>query len=318
MLFADDGKRLASPPRRVAILGMGPTLSDFVMLQLRHPGPGEIFDEVWGMNNVCTAIRCDVGFIMDDFVEMLEKPEKDSLFWDASNPSLMRWARDTKMQLVTSKRYAEKYPTTVEYPLKDVLLSIFGKDRAGEDGMQSGFCLSNTTSYAIAMAWHLGVKEIHLYGCDFAYPWHDPYDRRKFLEESRANVESLLFAGFMLGKFTFHMSARTSLFDTMKRRPFYGYADKRLALPDNLLTTQQIGDIANDTRIIPGEPLGTVGGSALAAAAAAGKQQGAGTSPGSLEGHPIQAIAAPLTDGHDPAGLPIDHTNDGVAIVAQG
>lgn len=249
MLFADDGKRLAPVPRRVAILGMGPTLSEFVQLRLMQPGG--VVDEVWGMNNVIAGVNCDAAFIMDDFVEMLERPymgnkEKGipaALFWDKSNIDLMRYCRDVKIPVLTSKAYRPKYPTTCEYPLEDVMKTIFS-------GRQ-GFHLSNTTSYAIAMAWHLGVQEIHLYGCDFAYPWHDPYDRRKYLEEARANVEALLLAGYMLGKFTFHLSARTSLFDTMTKRKFYGYADGRCALPDSLLTETKTGEIENDNRQIP-------------------------------------------------------------------
>lgn len=246
MLFADDGKRIAPVPRRVAILGMGPTLQDFIHLRLQQPGG--VVDEVWGMNNVCAAVKCDVGFIMDDFVEMLEQPHKDAVFWDKSNPDLMRWCRDEcTIPLITSKAYRPRYRTSCAFPLDTVYRSVF------QDHL--GFHFSNTTSYAIAMAWHLGVREIHLYGCDFAYPWHDPYDRRKFLEASRANVEALLLAGYMLGKFTFHLSARTSLFDTMYKRPFYGYADGRHAMPDSLITDKSKETMDNDQRIIPpGQP----------------------------------------------------------------
>lgn len=249
MLFADDGKRIAPAPRRVAILGMGPTLQDFIQLRLRSPGPGGVVDEVWGMNNVCSAVKCDVGFVMDDFVEMLERPHPKAIFWDKSNTDLMAWAREScDIPILTSKAYRPRYPTTCTYPLDHVLKTVF-TDAQGRQA--AGFHFSNTTSYAIALAWAIGVREIHLYGCDFAYPWHDPYDRRKFLEESRANVEALLLAGFMLGKFTFHLSANTSLFDTMKKRPFYGYADGRVALPDEMIAVTDKEHIENDNRAIP-------------------------------------------------------------------
>lgn len=299
MLFADDGTRIAPPPRRVAILGMGPTLQDFTFLKLTNPGPKSFVDEVWGMNNVCTAIACDVGLIMDDFVEMLERPymgnkEKGipaAIFWDKTNSELMQWAREEcKIPLITSKAHKKRYPTTINYPLDAVLKSVFGE--------REGFHFSNTTSYAIALAWHLGVQEIHLFGCDFGYPWHDPYDRRRILEASRGNVESLLMAGYMLGKFTFHLSARSSLFDTMEQRPFYGYADGRKAFTDSMLLdkTQHAEKVENDQRVAPDysgpQP---VDGTKLAAGAAAGNG-----SPAQLAHQPDSAAAA--NTGVDGAG----------------
>lgn len=275
MLFADDGKRLAPVPRRVAILGMGPTLHDFLQLRLLNPGPGGVVDEVWGMNNVCAAVKCDVGFIMDDFVEMLERPHKDAIFWDTSNTNLMQWAREeATIPLITSKAYRPRYPTACTFPFDDVMKKVF-VDVHGNPAV--GFHLSNTTSYAIALAWALGVKEIHLYGCDFAYPWHDPYDRRKHLEEARANVEALLLAGFMLGKFTFHLSARTSLFDTMRKRPFYGYADGRVAMPDSLITQTGKENPHGDPRHLPPDT----------SAYAPGKAPDAGGQPGAGSGIPL-------------------------------
>lgn len=284
MLFADDGTRLAPVPRRVAILGMGPTLHDFMQMRLRSPGPGGVVDEVWGMNNVCAAMKCDAGFIMDDFREMLERPHKDALFWDSSNTDLMRWAREeADIPLITSRAYRPRYPTSCNFPFDEVLKSVFVDSKGNPT---PGLHLSNTTSYAIAMAWHIGVKEIHLYGCDFAYPWHDPYDRRKFLEESRANVESLLLAGFMLNKFTFHLSARTSLFDTMKRRPFYGYADGRVALSDNLISDSVKETTQNDPRNLPADT----------SAYAPGKEPA---------GSAATAATAAKGNGHDPAAAGI-------------
>lgn len=287
MLFADDGTRLAPVPEKIAILGMGPTLQDFIHLRLQHPEPGGVVHEVWGMNNVINAVRCDVGFIMDDFVEMLERPYMGNkelgippvVFWDKSNPGLMSYLRDgCDIPIVTSKAYKTRYPTSVEYPLRKVMESVFGP--------RTGFHFSNSTSYAIALAWHLGVKQIHLYGVDFGYPADDPYDRRRYLEAARANVESLLLAGYMGGHFTFHMSARTSLFDTNLGRPFYGYADGRKAVSPEMLVTKSLDEIENDHRTVPADtksrspeaPCEAVsagdGGHAVQAAAAEGDQPG--------------------------------------------
>lgn len=268
-LFADDGTRLKPAPRTVAILGMGPTLQDFIQLQLQSGG--QVVDEVWGTNNVLCGARCDVGFIMDDFVEMLERPAKDAIFWDKSNPALMNHCRDTKVPIFTSKAYPERYPTTMDFPIEAVMKEVFQG--------RNGWAPHNTTSYAILYAWYLGVKQLHLYGVDFAYPWHDPYDQRKFLEEGRANVESLLLAGLMLGKFTFHLSARTSLFNTLQGRPYYGYADGRKAMTEAMITTMNSEKIENDHRVIPSKS--TRPGAAAAYApvvGAAGTNRTGGTS----------------------------------------
>lgn len=246
MIIADDGKPAGAVPRSVAILGMGPTIHDYIGKKLQEPHPGGFVDQVWGLNNVSATIACDLCFIMDDFVEMLERPHPKALFWDTSNPLLMQWAREAKIPILTSRAYKDKYPTTINFPLDEVLTSIFGST-------QAGFNLNNSTAYAIAYAWFIGVKQIYLYGCDFGYPWHDPYERRRTLEASRANVESLLLAGSMLGKFTFHVSAGTSLFDTNEKRPFYGYADGRRAVPDSMIPIPKQEEVQNDNRILPPE-----------------------------------------------------------------
>lgn len=278
MLIADDGKRLAPPPRRVAILGMGPTLKTFIDMTLMNPGPGGVVDEVWGLNNVVSAVRCDVGFIMDDFVEMLERPYMGNkaagipgaTFWDPSNPKLMEWCRSEQcnIPLLTSRAYRPRYPTSCTFPLQEAMVAMFGSN--------IGFHLSNSTSYAILYARLIGVQEIHLYGVDFGYPSDDPYDRRRILEAGRANVESLLMVGFMQGAFTFHMSADTSLFDTRMGRPFYGYADGRKAIRPEMQTHINLGGhVENDTRKVPddnaarspesrGIPTAELGGAAVA------------------------------------------------------
>lgn len=282
-LYDIDGNRLAPAPRKVAILGMGATLIDFINMKMSHPGPGEYVDEIWGSNNVISVVKCDVGYVMDDIPNMLERPfpglkEKDGKSWrippaemiDLSNVGLATACRAATIPIITSKAYPDRYPTSINYPLEFVLREVLG-DRYG-------WAPNNTTAYMIAHAWALGVKEIHIFGCDFAYDYSDMYCRRKTLEEGKACVEQLLFAGYLMGKFTYHLSGNSSLFDTKKGRPFYGYADGRRAISADMITDLRKEVIHGDTRQFPDD---AANGSTAANAAAAPAAPAAAAAAGS-------------------------------------
>lgn len=152
-------------PESVAILGLGPSLNQFVELTKR--AGGRHAEEVWGINGLGDIFNCDRVFHMDD-VRIQEaraagRPESNIA-------AMLRWMKKHPGPIYTSCGN-DAYPGLVEFPLRDVV-SKFG---------QAYF--NSTAAYAVAFAVHLGVKRIEIYGFDFTYP------NAHHAEKGRACVE---------------------------------------------------------------------------------------------------------------------------------
>jgi hypothetical protein len=288
-MFAKRFDRLPVPDR-VAIVGNGPSRVDYVDLTTRLGGRREMFDEVWGINQVSDVFGCDRGFHMDnvrvqeirsqrhaklkaiatelltggtaiavgrrieletdfgfgnlnqaiascarDLAEQTGLNESDAALIDmatrkiasdrakalevAANGSdgvggMLRWLRNHPGPIYTSVPH-EDYPGLIPYPLADVMNSL---------GRMAYF--NSTAAYAVALAVHLGVKKLYVFGCDFTYP------NVKQAEQGRACVEFYLGMGRARGMVI--GLPNTSLMDgiaTNKER-LYGYDGVDVAFVD--------------------------------------------------------------------------------------
>ena len=152
-------------PESVAILGLGPSVSQY--LEISKRAGGRHVDEVWGINALGDVFACDRVFHMDD-VRIQEaraagRPESNIA-------AMLRWIKRHPGPIYTSC-LVDGYPGLVEFPLRDVSAK-FG---------QAYF--NSTAAYAVAFAVHLGVKRLELYGFDFTYP------NAHHAEKGRACVE---------------------------------------------------------------------------------------------------------------------------------
>jgi hypothetical protein len=189
-------------PQHVAILGLGPSLAQFVDITRRLGGRSRFCDEVWAINALGDVLACDRVFHMDDVriqeIRAAAAPESNIA-------AMIAWLRKHPGPVYTSRTHAD-YPGLVAYPLEDVINA-------------SGFAYFNSTAaYAIAYAIHIGVKKISLFGIDFTYPnAHDA-------EKGRACVE------FWLGlaaarKIKLSIPVHSSLMDACHSQAerLYGY-----------------------------------------------------------------------------------------------
>lgn len=157
-----------APGRHLAILGLGPSLDQYLDITKRQGGRSKFCDEVWAINALGNVFDCDLVFHMDD-IRIQEIRAKAA---PASNiAAMVNWIKTSKIPVVTSRAHPD-YPALVEYPLEDVL-NHFGHEY-----------FNNTAPYAVAMAIHTGLySQISLFGMDFTYPnAHDA-------EKGRACVE---------------------------------------------------------------------------------------------------------------------------------
>jgi len=183
-------------PQSVAIVAMGQSRIDYGTNSSWLGNYREVADEIWVVNRMAAYIYNDILFRMDDLSE-----ERDDV------PEPFKKTMREHPLLVTSKAYPE-YPGSVDYPLEEVVQSI-------------GVPYLNTTpAYALAYAIHLGVKQIHVYGCDYTYP------NQARAEKGRGCFEWLMGFAFAKG-IELMMGPNTSLMDTCipPGEKFYGYKD---------------------------------------------------------------------------------------------
>lgn len=155
-------------PKHVVILGLGPSLADYLDLVKRMGDRKAFCDEVWGINAVGAVLQCDRVFHMDDVaiqeIRAAARPQSNIA-------RMLEWLRREDRVPVYTSVARDGYPALVPFPLHEVVESC-------------GFSYFNSTAaYAVALAVHLGVEQISLFGCDYTYPnAHDA-------EKGRACVE---------------------------------------------------------------------------------------------------------------------------------
>lgn len=186
----------------VAILGLGPSVRQYLELTKRFGGRKAFADEVWGINALGDVFLCDRIFHMDDtqIQEIRAKANPES-----NIAKMLEWLKTTSTPVVTSIA-RPGYPTMQAFPLAQVLTKY-----------PMGY-FNSTAAYAIAYALHIGVKKITCFGMDFTYP--DAHDA----EKGRACVEFWLGMAAAQGV-ELAMPRTTSLMDACNSQGqrFYGY-----------------------------------------------------------------------------------------------
>jgi hypothetical protein len=188
--------------KHVAILGLGGSLDQYLEITKRLGGRSKFCDETWAINALGDIFQCDLVFHMDDVriqeIRAAAAPESNIA-------AMLPWLKASKVPVVTSRAHPD-YPALVEYPLEDVLNNL------GHDYFNS------TSAYAVALAIHIGVAKISLFGIDFTLP------NQHQAEKGRACVE------YWLGKaqergIKISLPKTTTLMDACHTRAerLYGY-----------------------------------------------------------------------------------------------
>ena len=141
-------KAMSSRPTSVALIGMGPTSSQFVSYMQKHNMLTDFPDEIWGINFTANWLALDKCFLMDG----IRKGDGTSewLMW-------LKYKREAKFPIIMPFSM-QGFDNVVPYPIYDVV------QRTGE------VWYNNTLAYAMAFACAIGsVRRLDLWGCDFAY-----------------------------------------------------------------------------------------------------------------------------------------------------
>ena len=187
-------------PRSVALVAMGPSITDFIQDTLTQElKPGWV-DEVWTINMASNGIWHDVVFWMDDLAAQNEQ-------W----PGLMTLLNQRGKPVITSTRRPDIVPLSYDYPIQDVVKlgwSAFGRPY-----------LNNGVAMAVAYALWKGVKTLRIYGADFTYP------NRSYAEEGRGCIESWIMLCSFQGM-EVKICSSSSLFDACGHHGIYGYREQ--------------------------------------------------------------------------------------------
>lgn len=193
----------------VAILGLGPSVNQYLDLTRRFGGRRALCDETWGINALGDVFICDRIFHMDDVrIQEIRAGAKP----DSNIAQMLKWLRTTNTPVVTSRAHPA-YPALEEFPLQEVLSEF-----------PLGY-FNSTAAYAVAYAIHKGAKKISCFGMDFTY------DDVNKAEKGRACVEFWLGMAAVRG-IEIAVPRTTSLLDAYHPKPqrFYGYDTLELAM----------------------------------------------------------------------------------------
>lgn len=214
---------LPAAPNHVTILGLGPSLADYVELVKRLGGRSAYSDAVWGINAVGNVIACDLIFHMDD---MKVQEARAAARPDGNIAAMVRWLKTPSVPVITS---IPRYPGHHAFPLQKVL-------EGGPESFGVPY-FNSTAAYAVAYAVHLGVRKISLFGVDYTLP------NAHTAEAGRACVEFWLGLGAARG-IEIMVPSTTSLLDACRtdRDRLYGYdcADVILGATDGALDVRVV------------------------------------------------------------------------------
>lgn len=186
----------------IAILGLGPSVRQYLEIVKRVGGKSAFCDEVWAINALGDVFNCDLIWHMDDvrIQEIRAKARPES-----NIAKMLQWLKCTSTPVMTSRRHPD-YPALNAFPLESVLREF-----------PNGY-FNSTAAYAVAYAIYIGAKKITCFGMDFTYPnAHDA-------EKGRACVEFWLGMAAARG-IQLAVPQTTSLLDACNAQAlrFYGY-----------------------------------------------------------------------------------------------
>ncbi len=194
--------RAPQSPGHVAIVGLGPSCSEYLLAARCKGGRRAFCDQVWTINALGGVLDCDIVFHMDD-VRVQQRRAR-------ANPggniaAMLEWMRHYRGRIVTSRPHP-RYPALEPFPLQELL------DDTGS------LYLNSTGAYAIAYAVLKRATRVSLFGIDYSYAnSHDA-------EKGRACFEFWLGIAHARG-IEIAVPKTTPLMDSIvpKEQRLYGY-----------------------------------------------------------------------------------------------
>ena len=198
---------LQHQPRTVALVAMGPSVTEFIADTFTQEMTPAWTDEIWAINMAANGIWHDVCFWMDDLIAQHQ-----------FRPGLFDLLRQRGKPVITTDRQPDILPMSFDYPVQEIVK--FGWEAFGRPYLNNGVAM------AVAYALWKGVKLLRIYGADFTYP------DRPYAETGRACLEAWIIFAHHKGM-DVHVAPTCSLFDMHGSRGIYGYREQPEIVLDN-------------------------------------------------------------------------------------
>lgn len=203
--MTDEGKKIALvagkdvPPRRLAIVALGPSSLQYVVGVESAGDKAALFDEVWTVNTYASLLKADIVFHMDDIRVQMARAEKNPKI-----ANLVNYLRTHQGRVITSRLHPD-FPCLEAFPLQEALQEF-----------RSTY-FNNTVAYAMAYAIlrRKAGDEITLFGCDYHY------QGSSHLEAGRACLEYWIGRAVERG-LVINIANSSSLMD-VNQPMLYGY-----------------------------------------------------------------------------------------------
>jgi hypothetical protein len=198
--------------KHVALVAMGPSCKSFLDVVPTYGGASAFCDEVWGINCIGDALRCDRVFHMDDVRVQQRRADAAP---NTNIAMMVKWLKRYRGPVYTS-HVEPGFPGLVEYPLAEVV----------KETKEAYF--NGTVAYAVALAICAGVRRLSIFGCDYTYP------NAHKAEKGRACLEYWLGIAKMRGV-QIVIPKSSTLMDAIEGNGnrFYGYDGYNIALGDD-------------------------------------------------------------------------------------
>ena len=139
-------------PKKVALVGLGPTKSQYIDGLVPHAGNWDEYDEIWGINTAIKWLkRCDLLWVMDDID-----------LYTRHAPAYKQALMEAKCPIMTNNMLYKEFPTLVSYPDPEVL-SFF-------NGAYAYFNHSSLPWILAYLIWLGSVEKLALWGIDYSSP----------------------------------------------------------------------------------------------------------------------------------------------------
>ncbi len=189
-------------PKRVALVALGPSSLGYLAMAEQLGNRRQRYDAVWVVNSYASVLKADLIFHMDDMRIQEIRARADP---GGKIASMLESFKELDTPIMTSRAYPD-YPSSIEYPLEDVLNSV-----------PYGY-FTTTPPYALAYAVHIGVQDLSLFGMDYDWPGAGTVEEGKSCFEFWMGI---LFAKGM----GVHMAVGTTILGEQlsEKDRYYGY-----------------------------------------------------------------------------------------------
>lgn len=224
-------------PQVVNIVACGPTIRSYHSAHFSYDPIIPTVDETWGVNKglrtQLSSTGTNLGFIMDDMAGEADKSERYRAEVDSFNFPIITSIIDDTVASKYYERFAgSRRGLTHAYPISEVIERIgviialqrgattqqilSDVEHIAVTGEINGYYLHNSIPLMLAYALFIGVKKVHLFGCDYTFPGAD------IREDDRANCE--YWVGFLRANGVEVWTTQDTTLLNQNKQPFiYGY-----------------------------------------------------------------------------------------------